>query len=334
MRIDNPSFVGDEAAITGSFTGSFFGDGSGLTNVTATLDTGSFITTASINSNTLTFTKGNADTFNLTVDTGSGVSSYTQLTDIPQDIVSSSIQLAGDISGSIILTSASLASSIILTSASLASSITDILVGNVLVSSASYAISASHETTFELSSSHADVADSVPYSGITGVPANIVSSSVLSSPSQGNAILTTNGVAGTTVDLGLQTSDHVQFHCIGVGTAPSIVLGEIRAAGDITAFYSSDERLKTNITPIDSALDKLEQIKGYTFDWLPKEGVHSHEGNDIGVIAQEVEKIIPNVVTTRDSGYKAVQYEKLVPLLIQAVNELQLKVKELENASR
>ena len=323
MRIDNPSFVGDEAAITGSFTGSFFGDGSGLTNVTATLDTGSFITTASINSNTLTFTKGNADTFNITVDTGSGVSSYTQLTDIPQGIVSSSIQLAGDISGSFKLTSASLASSI-----------TDILVGNVLVSSASYAISASHETTFELSSSHADVADSVPYSGITGVPANIVSSSVLSSPSQGNATLTTNGVAGTTVDLGLQTSDHVQFHCIGVGTAPSIVLGEIRAAGDITAFYSSDERLKTNITPIDSALDKLEQIKGYTFDWLPKEGVHSHEGNDIGVIAQEVEKIIPNVVTTRDSGYKAVQYEKLVPLLIQAVNELQLKVKELENASR
>src|SRR6056300_237957 len=112
MRIDNPSFVGDEAAITGSFTGSFFGDGSGLTNVTATLDTGSFITTASINSNTLTFTKGNADTFNITVDTGSGVSSYTQLTDIPQDIVSSSLQLAGDISGSIILTSASLASSI------------------------------------------------------------------------------------------------------------------------------------------------------------------------------------------------------------------------------
>ena len=323
MRIDNPSFVGDEAAITGSFTGSFFGDGSGLTNVTATLDTGSFITTASINSNTLTFTKGNADTFNITVDTGSGVSSYTQLTDIPQGIVSSSIQLAGDISGSFKLTSASLASSI-----------TDILVGNVLVSSASYAISASHETTFELSSSDADVADSVPYSGITGVPANIVSSSVLSSPSQGNATLTTNGVAGTTVDLGLQTSDHVQFHCIGVGTAPSIVLGEIRAAGDITAFYSSDERLKTNITPIDNALDKLEQIKGYTFDWLPKEGVHSHEGNDIGVIAQEVEKIIPNVVTTRDSGYKAVQYEKLVPLLIQAVNELQLKVKELENASR
>ena len=323
MRIDNPSFVGEEAAITGSFTGSFFGDGSGLTNVTATLDTGSLLVTASINSNTLTFTKGNADTFNLTVDTGSGVSSYTQLTDIPQDIVSSSIQIQSDISGSFTNVSSSLADTI-----------SSIINGTILVQSASYSISASHETTFELSSSHADVADSVPYSGITGVPSNIVSSSVLSSPSQGNAILTTNGVAGSTVDLGLQTSDHVQFHCIGVGTSPSIVLGEIRAAGDITAFYSSDERLKTNITPIDNALNKLEQIKGYTFDWIPKEGVHSHEGNDIGVIAQEVEKIIPNVVTTRDTGYKAVQYEKLVPLLIQAINELQLKVKQLENASR
>lgn len=323
MRIDNPSFVGEESAITGSFTGSFFGDGSGLTNVTATLDTGSLLVTASINSNTLTFTKGNADTFNLTVDTGSGVSSYTQLTDVPQGIVSSSIQIQTDISGSFTNVSSSLADTI-----------SSIINGTILVQSASYSISASHETTFELSSSHADVADSVPYSGITGVPSNIVSSSVLSSPSQGNAILTTNGVAGSTVDLGLQTSDHVQFHCIGVGTSPSIVLGEIRAAGDITAFYSSDERLKTNITPIDNALNKLEQIKGYTFDWIPKEGVHSHEGNDIGVIAQEVEKIIPNVVTTRDTGYKAVQYEKLVPLLIQAINELQLKVKQLENASR
>ena len=323
MRIDNPSFVGEESAITGSFTGSFFGDGSGLTNVTATLDTGSLLVTASINSNTLTFTKGNADTFNLTVDTGSGVSSYTQLTDVPQDILSSSIQIQSDISGSFTNVSSSLADTI-----------SSIINGTILVQSASYSISASHETTFELSSSHADVADSVPYSGITGVPSNIVSSSVLSSPSQGNAILTTNGVAGSTVDLGLQTSDHVQFHCIGVGTSPSIVLGEIRAAGDITAFYSSDERLKTNITPIDNALNKLEQIKGYTFDWIPKEGVHSHEGNDIGVIAQEVEKIIPNVVTTRDTGYKAVQYEKLVPLLIQAINELQLKVKQLENASR
>ena len=323
MRIDNPSFVGEEAAITGSFTGSFFGDGSGLTDVTATLDTGSLLVTASINSNTLTFTKGNADTFNLTVDTGSGVSSYTQLTDIPQGIVSSSIQIQSDISGSFTNVSSSLADTI-----------SSIINGTILVQSASYSISASHETTFELSSSHAEVADSVPYSGITGVPSNIVSSSVLSSPSQGNAILTTNGVAGSTVDLGLQTSDHVQFHCIGVGTSPSIVLGEIRAAGDITAFYSSDERLKTNITPIDNALNKLEQIKGYTFDWVPKEGVHSHEGNDIGVIAQEVEKIIPNVVTTRDTGYKAVQYEKLVPLLIQAINELQLKVKQLENASR
>jgi len=322
MRIDNPSFVGAEAAITGSFTGSFIGDGSGLIGVQATINTGSFLLTASADTNTLTFTKGNAETFSLTVDTGSGVSSYTQLSNIPVNIVSSSNQLASDISGSIVLTSASLASSI-----------TDILIGNVLVSSASYAISASHETTFELSSSHADVADSVPYSGITGIP-TIVSSSVLSSPSQGNVVLTTNGVAATQVDLGVQTSDHVQFHCIGVGVAASTVLGEIRAVGDITAYYSSDERLKENITPIEGGLNKIEQIQGYEFDWIPKEGVHSHEGHDIGVIAQEIEKIAPEAVTDRETGYKAVKYEKLVPILIQAINELNNKVKQLENATR
>ena len=201
---------------------------------------------------------------------------------------------------------------------------------SMTVLSASYALTASHETTFELSSSHAEVADQVPFTGITGLPV-LISGSSLSSPSQGNAILTTNGVAGTTVDLGLQTSDHVQFHCIGVGTTPSTVLGEIRAAGDITAFYSSDKRLKENIVPITDALGKLENIQGVEFDWIPKEGVHSHEGHDIGVIAQEIEKIAPEAVTTRKSGYKAVKYDKLVPILIQAIKELEHRVIELEN---
>src|SRR6056300_823629 len=201
---------------------------------------------------------------------------------------------------------------------------------SMTVLSASYALTASHETTFELSSSHAQMADEVPFTGVSGLPI-LISGSSLSSPSQGNVVLTTNGVDGTTVDLGVQTSDHVQFHCIGVGVAASTVLGEIRAAGDITAYYSSDKRLKENIIPIADALGKLENIQGVEFDWIPKDGVHSHEGHDIGVIAQEIEMIAPEAVTTRDSGYKAVKYEKLVPVLIQAIKELKSRVIELEN---
>ena len=124
----------------------------------------------------------------------------------------------------------------------------------------------------------------------------------------------------------------VQFGSLGIGTAASGVSGEIRATGDIVAFYSSDERLKENITPIENAVDKINQMGGYTYDW--KEGfetIHSHTGNDLGVIAQEVQSVLPEVVTERETGYLAVDYIKLVPVLIEAIKELSAKVKELEN---
>ena len=130
------------------------------------------------------------------------------------------------------------------------------------------------------------------------------------------------------------STNNYQFNSIGVGstTAASGVNGEIRAQGDITAYYSSDERLKENIQPIVDALSKVESISGNTYDW--KEGfesIHSHTGHDIGVIAQEIEKVLPEVVIDRETGYKAVQYEKIVPLLIEAIKELSAKVKELES---
>jgi hypothetical protein len=60
------------------------------------------------------------------------------------------------------------------------------------------------------------------------------------------------------------------------------------------------------------------------------EGIHENEGHDIGVIAQEIEAVLPEVVTTRDNGYKAVKYEKLVALLIQSNKELLERIEALE----
>jgi len=105
-------------------------------------------------------------------------------------------------------------------------------------------------------------------------------------------------------------------------------LGTITAGGDITAFFSSDERLKDNITPIEGALEKVNQIGGYEFDWNSNS---EHSGHDVGVIAQEIEKVLPEVVTQRDTGYLAVRYEKIVALLIQAVKEQQLQIDELKS---
>ena len=88
--------------------------------------------------------------------------------------------------------------------------------------------------------------------------------------------------------------------------------------------------MKDNVTKIDNAIDKIQKMNGYEFDWIPKSGIHENEGHDIGVIAQEVEKVIPEIVTTRDNGYKAVRYEKLVALLIEAIKDLQTEIISLK----
>jgi len=121
---------------------------------------------------------------------------------------------------------------------------------------------------------------------------------------------------------------------LGVGTTSiGATNGEIRAINEITAYYSSDERLKENITTIENALDKVNAIRGVKFDWkddhIEKRGgedgyfVRKH---DVGIVAQDVEKVLPEVVAKREDGTLGVKYEKLIGLLVQAINELSDKV--------
>ena len=147
-----------------------------------------------------------------------------------------------------------------------------------------------------------------------------------------NLTLTDDTVSG--VVHGLDTDDDVQFDSFGVGTAASGTTGEIRATNDITAFYSSDERLKENIQDLDGALGKVNAMRGVTFDWKElsdedRKTIHSHSGHDLGVIAQEVQAVYPELVHQREHGYLSVDYVKLTAVLIQAVNELSAKVEEL-----
>jgi hypothetical protein len=127
---------------------------------------------------------------------------------------------------------------------------------------------------------------------------------------------------------------------IGVGgitnpQAPLHVAGAVYATGDITAFYTSDERLKKNIVKIEDALEKVRWLKGVEFTWdkdkiVNLEHVGPKPDNDIGLLAQNVEKVFPQAVTEREDGYKAVDYGKLVPVLIEAIKELSYKVNILE----
>jgi len=131
------------------------------------------------------------------------------------------------------------------------------------------------------------------------------------------------------------TGARVYSGSLAVGNiTPSTTVGRIDVSNDVVAFSTSDIRLKTNILPITNPLEKITQIGGYTFDWnsdpeLTK--LHGFEGHDVGVIAQEIEKVLPEVVTTRDNGYKAVKYEKLVALLIESNKELLKRIEVLES---
>jgi hypothetical protein len=124
---------------------------------------------------------------------------------------------------------------------------------------------------------------------------------------------------------------------LGVGTTYSGTTGEIRATNEVTAYFSSDERLKENIEQIDAALYKLRKVRGVVFDWkdevIEKRGGEDNyfvRKHDTGVIAQEIEQVLPEVVAIREDGYKAVRYEKLAGLIIQAINELADEVDEIK----
>jgi len=110
--------------------------------------------------------------------------------------------------------------------------------------------------------------------------------------------------------------------------------GSIRAVGNVTAYYS-DERLKDFEGTIPNALDKVKKLNGYYYkgNSVAKTFGYDTEKRQVGVSAQEVEAVMPEVVSEAaiGEGYKTVHYDKLVPLLIESIKELELRVKELEN---
>jgi hypothetical protein len=111
----------------------------------------------------------------------------------------------------------------------------------------------------------------------------------------------------------------------------TLVQGNISSLGDIIAYSSSDIKLKDNIRVIESPLEKISKINGVSFNWNDKQSVYEVGKKDYGVIAQEVEEVLPELVTTRENGYKAVRYEKIVSLLIESTKAQQAQIEDLKN---
>ena len=169
----------------------------------------------------------------------------------------------------------------------------------------------------------ASVANSVAGANVVGAVANAT-------------FATTAGSATTFTS----TTQNSQFNSIGVGTAASTTAGEIRATNNITAYYS-DGRLKNIEGTIENPIDKIKQVSGvyYRSNDIAASYGYTDDKKQVGVIAQEIEKVLPEIVVPApfdigkdDSGneysisgenYKTVHYDKIIPLLIEAIKEQQ-----------
>src|SRR5262249_53533719 len=123
---------------------------------------------------------------------------------------------------------------------------------------------------------------------------------------------------------------------VGIGLTGSSY--KLRVNGKIAATgfdVQSDRRYKTNIHTFDNALDTILNLRGVTFDWnkAAYPDMNFTDGRQIGFIAQEVEKILPELVTTDANGYKAVTYANVVPVLVEAVKTQQKQIETLKKDS-
>lgn len=135
---------------------------------------------------------------------------------------------------------------------------------------------------------------------------------------------------------GVDPTSNVQTFSLGVGTPASNVSGQIRATDSIVAFYS-DARLKNFEGKIDNPMQKILNINGYYFteNEVAKSLGYDHNERMVGVSAQELLAVFPEVVKPApiDNKYYTVQYEKIVPLLIEAIKELHHEIEQLKSNS-
>lgn len=170
-------------------------------------------------------------------------------------------------------------------------------------------------------------------SWITSLASSKVTGAIPGSQISGAIPGTAAGVTGFTINQSVGTTDNTRFNSLGVGTGASGTTGEIRATNNITAYFS-DERLKKKLGNIENALDKLMTLSGFYYE--PNETAQElgyDVVREVGVSAQEVQKILPEVVVPApiDEKYLTVRYEKIVPLLIEAIKELKAEVDLLKS---
>lgn len=170
--------------------------------------------------------------------------------------------------------------------------------------------------------------DLIAKGGVSGASLRIGGATVLGTTLQVGGSVLVYGATSLRANLAVTGS----IDCSSLVSTGPIRGATIYSTGDVIAFSTSDQRLKKEITVIGNALEKVNNLRGVDFEWNTRLQ-DTHEGKDTGVIAQEVEQVMPTAVIERENGYKAVRYEKLIPLLIESIKELKAEVDELRRQS-
>jgi hypothetical protein len=183
------------------------------------------------------------------------------------------------------------------------------------------------------SAANARTALDVPSTGGTGATGTWginISGSAASATTATSATSATTATTATTANA-LNTGNNYQVNSIGVGTAASGSAGEIRATGNVTAYYS-DDRLKRRLGYIGGALDKVMSLRGFYYEANEVANQLGYESvREVGLSAQEVQAVLPEIVKPApiDPQYLTLDYAKLVPLLVEAIKEQQILINNL-----
>jgi hypothetical protein len=186
------------------------------------------------------------------------------------------------------------------------------------------------------SAANARTALDVPSTGGTGATGTWgidISGSAASATTATSATSATSATTATTATTAnaLNTGNNYQVNSIGVGTAASGSAGEIRATGNVTAYYS-DDRLKRRLGYIGGALDKVMSLRGFYYEANEVANQLGYESvREVGLSAQEVQAVLPEIVKPApiDPQYLTLDYAKLVPLLVEAIKEQQILINNL-----
>jgi hypothetical protein len=168
--------------------------------------------------------------------------------------------------------------------------------------------------------------------GASGTWGISISGNAATATSATSATSATTATTATTANA-LNTANNYQVNSLGVGTAASGTAGEIRATNNVTAYYS-DDRLKTRLGVIEDPIGKVMALSGFYYEANEVAQAFGYEvKKEVGVSAQEVQAVMPEVVAPApiDENYLTVRYERLVPLLIEAIKAQQAQIDDLKS---